>query len=235
MEKLELLSSWIKGSKNTVIFTGAGMSTESGIPDFRSKSGWWKNIDPTTVASTRALKSNYELFRDFYIMRINTLKDCKPHNGHKIIADWEKGKLVNCVATQNVDRFHQEAGSEEVYELHGNIKTIRCQRCSKEADLREFMDKETCKNCGGPLRPNVVLFGESLPYEALNSATKAIEKADLVIVIGTSLQVYPVSQLPGLCKGKKVYINLDVDSQARGFDMIVEGSAGEILSKLNVL
>lgn len=123
--KLSLLASWMKQSKYTVVLTGAGMSTESGIPDFRSASGWWRNIDPTTVASRYALKNQYELFRDFYIMRINTLEGCKAHEGHKVLAEWEKRSLVHCIATQNVDRFHQEAGSRNVYELHGNIRTVR--------------------------------------------------------------------------------------------------------------
>lgn len=234
-EKLDLLASWIKKSRYTAVLTGAGMSTESGIPDFRSKNGWWQNIDPTTVASTAALENQYDLFRDFYIMRINTLRDCRPHIGHRILADWEKQGLVSCIATQNVDRFHQEAGSVNVYELHGNIKTIKCQRCTSSIEVEKFLDKEPCPKCGGELRPNVVLFGEPLPYDELNKTIQAIEKAELVIVIGTSLQVYPVNQLPRLCKGKKVYINLDKNSQANEFDMVMKGSAGEILSRLESL
>ena len=134
---IELLASWIKESKYTVVLTGAGMSTESGIPDFRSKDGWWKNLDPTTVASTYALENKYDLFRDFYIMRINTLKNCKPHIGHKILADWEKRGLVQCIATQNVDRFHHEAGSKNVYELHGNIRTVKCEDCGANGQLED--------------------------------------------------------------------------------------------------
>ena len=126
-----------------------------GIPDFRSAGGWWRNIDPATVASTYALENQYELFRDFYIMRINTLEGCKPHEGHKVLAEWEKRGLLHCIATQNVDRFHQEAGSRNVYELHGNIRTIRCEDCNNAAVLKDF-GKKSCTKCSGKLRPNVV-------------------------------------------------------------------------------
>ncbi len=233
MDKLNLLASWIRQSKCTVVLTGAGMSTESGIPDFRSKSGWWRNIDPATVASTYALNNQYELFRDFYIMRINTLESCRPHEGHRALAQWEKRGLVDCIATQNVDRFHQEAGSINVQELHGNIRTVRCENCGEIEALEDFTGKRPCPQCGGKLRPNVVLFGESLPPEALNNAVSAISRSDLVIVIGTSLQVYPVNQLPELCKGKKAYINLDAVDRYNQFDVVIEGSAGSVLSDLN--
>jgi len=232
---LNQLASWIKESEYTVVLTGAGMSTESGIPDFRSPGGWWRNIDPKEVASKFALDNQYELFREFYVMRINRLKNCKPNKGHIILADWEKRGLVNIIATQNVDRFHQEAGSNNVYELHGNIRTIRCEECGSGAELEDFMEGKSCGKCGGRLRPNVVLFGESLPYDAYNYTVNAISKANLVIVIGTSLQVYPVNQLPELCKGKKAYINMDVDTKHKQFDLVIEGSAGEILSRVDIL
>lgn len=233
--KLSLLASWVKQSKYTVVLTGAGMSTESGIPDFRSANGWWRNIDPATVASKYALDNQYELFRDFYIMRINTLEGCKPHEGHKVLAEWEKRGLIHCIATQNVDRFHQESGSCNVYELHGNIRTVRCEDCNTAAVLKDFMERKPCAKCGGKLRPNVVLFGESLPHEALDNAVCAISKADLAIVIGTSLQVYPVNQLPELCKGKKVYINLDTGGKCSQFDLVIEGSARNVMTKVKIL
>jgi len=234
-KKLTLLASWIKESRHTVVLTGAGMSTESGIPDFRSSKGLWRNIDPRTVASKDALDNNYELFRDFYTMRIENLRDCKPHEGHKILADWERRGFISCIATQNVDGLHHMAGSEKIYELHGNIRTIRCEDCDAPAEMTEFLERKPCPNCGGKLRPNVVLFGESLPYTELYNATQEISKAELVIVIGTSLQVYPVSQLPDLCKGKKVYINLDVDIHSHQFDLVIKGSARDVLTRTNTL
>jgi NAD-dependent deacetylase len=151
------------------------------------------------------------------------------------LGEWEKRGLIHCVATQNVDRFHQEAGSRNVYELHGNIRTVRCEDCNNAAVLKDFLEKKSCTKCSGKLRPNVVLFGESLPYEALDSATGAISKADLAIVIGTSLQVYPVNQLPELCKGKRVYINLDTGGNSSQFDLVIEGSAKDVLTRVEML
>ncbi|MEK4628508.1 NAD-dependent deacylase [Solibacillus sp. FSL R7-0682] len=230
---IETLVEWMKNSNSTVVLTGAGMSTESGIPDFRSQSGWWQNIDPRSVASVESLQHHYELFREFYQMRIEALTNIEPHIGHQILADWEKRGLVALIATQNVDQLHHKAGSEEVAELHGNIVTIRCTSCVKPHTIEHFLNNSVCTYCTGKLRPNVVLFGESLPQEAWNRSFNEIQNADLVIVIGTSLEVYPVNQLPRMARGKLVYINLDVSGSTRQFDLVLEGSAGEVLTKID--
>lgn len=224
---------YMKQSSSTVILTGAGMATESGVPDFRSSTGLWKNIDPRTVASVESLHSNYDVFREFYKMRIKNLNACKPHKGHFILADWEKRGLISLIATQNVDRFHQAAGSLEVAELHGNIVTTRCQSCNKFHTKEQFLSNFNCSYCSGKLRPNVVLFGESLPHEAWNRSLNEIQNADVVLVIGTSLEVYPVNQLPKMAKGKLVYINLEVNANLHGFDAVIEGKAGDILHELD--
>lgn len=224
---------WLKKSKKTVILTGAGMSTESGVPDFRSATGWWQNTDPRTVATVEALESNYSLFHAFYKMRIEHLEKVAPHEGHKILADWERKGKVTLVATQNVDGFHQLAGSQHVEELHGSIRSIRCHYCGKQAEMAAFLQKESCQ-CGGKLRPNVVLFGENLPQASWQKAMVAIESADLVLVIGTSLEVYPVNQLPSMTQGKTVYINLDVAHQVTQFDLVIQGKVKEIVQKLKI-
>ncbi len=228
-----LLATWIKQSQRTVVLTGAGMSTESGLPDFRSKSGWWKNIDPTTVASVEALESNYELFHEFYKTRLKNLQDCQPHEGHVILAGWEAKGWVHAVATQNVDGFHQRAGSQRVYELHGSIRSARCHRCSTKAKIESFISREACERCGGKLRPNVVLFGEALPEEAWDQSLSAIRTADLVLVIGTSLQVYPVNQLPRMTKGKIAIINMEPTDQDEQFDLAIYNKAGQALKLVN--
>ncbi|MFJ7732836.1 SIR2 family NAD-dependent protein deacylase [Lysinibacillus sp. NPDC097231] len=231
---IERLREWVQSSNNTVILTGAGMSTESGIPDFRSASGWWNNIDPRTVATTDALTQNYSLFYEFYKIRIENLEKAAPHEGHKILADWEKRGKVLLVATQNVDGFHQLAGSQKVEELHGSIRSIRCHRCQQAASMDNFLNKVSCSHCGGKLRPNVVLFGEGLPQASWHKTMEAMKAAELVLVIGTSLEVYPVNQLPMMTRGKTVYINLDISQHATQFDITIEGKIKEVLQQLQV-
>ena len=229
---IKTVAQWMKKGQSTVVLTGAGMSTESGIPDFRSQSGWWQNIDPRTVASIDSLQQNYALFREFYQMRIQALGNCVPHKGHQILVDLEQRGFITLIATQNVDQLHQQAGSKAVAELHGNIVTMRCQECSKPHAKEQFLANAICTYCSGKLRPNVVLFGETLPSDAWNRSLNAIQHADVVIVIGTSLEVYPVNQLPMMAKGKLVYINLDQTKDNGEFDLVFIGTAGEVLSQL---
>ncbi len=195
-EEIVTLVVWLQNASYVTVLTGAGLSTESNIPDFRSKDGWWNQIDPRTVATTKALQDQYDLFHEFYSIRINGLSHCKPHKGHEILADWERKGLINAIFTQNVDGFHMAAGNQHVYDLHGSIHKIYCAECSKPASKEPFLKKEKCQDCGGKLRPGVVLFGEMLPEDSWDAALAHISKSDLVIVIGTSLEVYPASQLP---------------------------------------
>lgn len=235
MQAMESLAGWIKASGFTVILTGAGMSTESGLPDFRSRRGWWKNIDPSTVATIDALETDYSLFHDFYSMRLKKLEECRPHEGHYILAEWEKRNLVYSIATQNVDGFHKSAGSSKVHELHGSLRSIRCSGCGKPGTVEGFLGGESCSSCGKSLRPGVVLFGEMLPQDAWECALRDIKGADLVIVIGTSLQVYPANQLPSMTKGRTVLINYDAPSGGSRFDLVVEGKARDTLIRLDRL
>lgn len=228
----ELLFQLMK-SNYTVVLTGAGMSTESGIPDFRSRSGWWRSIDPLTVATVDALENNYDLFHEFYSFRVKALENCFPHEGHQILAKWQRKELIYHVATQNVDALHEAGGSVNVDHLHGSILKYRCHDCGDEASKQQFLNKENCSFCGGKLRPNVVLFGETLPEVAWNNSLYHIQQADLILVIGTSLQVYPVSQLPSMTKGKTVYINKDVSDNQANFDLVIEGSAKDTLVQVD--
>lgn len=230
--KINKLVDWLKNSKRTVILTGAGMSTESGIPDFRSKDGLWRKMDPMKLANVETLKNNYNTFHEFYKMRWEKLSSCRPHKGYDILAKWEKQGLIQGIITQNVDDFHLMAGNENVYRLHGSLNEFRCSKCETISDREKFLNRSSCNNCGGNLRPGIVLFGESLPEKELYGAIDEIDRADLVIVIGTSLTVFPVSQLPDITRGKKVYINKEIPAN-NSFDLNFEEMAGRLLEEVD--
>ena len=232
-EGIETLAGLMKESNNIVVLTGAGMDTESNIPDFRGKDGLWRKIDPRLVASVDTLEENYYMFREFYIERINRLKDVAPHEGHYVLADFEEKGIIKSIATQNVAALHKLAGSKNVNELHGNIRSIRCNNCNQEARIDDFFIKNKCAFCGSSvLRPNVVLFGEALPSDSWNSAQSDIRNSDLLIVIGTSLEVSPVNQLPPLTRGKLTLINNEDVYTYYDFDIKLIGKAKDILIRL---
>ncbi|SER73457.1 SIR2 family NAD-dependent protein deacylase [Salisediminibacterium halotolerans] len=220
-------------SQKTVVLSGAGMSTESGVPDFRSKDGLWFNMKPQDVATVEAFEQQYDTFHSFYQQRIHDLKQIEPHIGHKTIAKWQQFNLVDLVATQNVDGLHEMAGSDPVARLHGSIRTFHCADCQKAVTEEDFLTKQ-CPECGyGRVRPDITLFGEILPQRDWETALHEIKQADLVIVIGTSLEVYPVAELPSLTSGKTVYINKEAPPLASAFDIVLEGKAGEILQAID--
>lgn len=237
---LKLLSGWMRTSSNIVVFTGAGMSTESGLPDFRSPSGMWKNLDPREIASIRALNTNTEIFYNFYKSRIEALKEAKPHEGHYILADWEKRNFIKHIITQNVDGFHHKAGSRYVSELHGSLRLSRCNDCDKEYSGDKMLEKDfpRCEVCSGKLRPGVVLFGESLPLEALETAEEESINSELFIVIGSSLEVSPANYFPAKAKNsgaKLVIINLEETMMDDLADITIKGKAKEVLQELDHL
>ncbi|RST72601.1 NAD-dependent deacylase [Siminovitchia acidinfaciens] len=196
----------LKESKYTVVLTGAGMSTESGLPDFRSSDGLWEKEDPSRIASTDALNRNVEKFFEFYRHRVLGLQDCKPHAGHEILAKWEREGVIHSIITQNVDGFHTEAGSRNIAELHGTLQKVHCQSCGKEYDNDKYVNEQYQCECGGKLRPSVVLFGEMLPEDALQLAAEESEKADLFIVLGSSLTVTPANHFPLMAKQNGAYL-----------------------------
>lgn len=198
---LEAVASGMRqGGAKTVVFTGAGMSTDSGLPDFRSKGGVWTNVDPMELATTSAMRGNYERFHEFYAFRFEQMRDAAPNEGHRILADWERRGLVSCIVTQNVDGLHAAAGSGTIHELHGSVGKVRCMECGSGATQQDFIDGKPCVLCGGRLRPGVVLFGEGLPEDALGASWNAAEEADVFLVLGSSLQVSPANQLPAIAK-----------------------------------
>lgn len=239
MSEIERLADWMRASRATVVFTGAGMSTESGLPDFRSQGGLWRqNRRFEELASTRALEHAYDEFVDFYRWRIQGLTPYEPHEGHRLIAEWQRAGRVQALITQNVDGFHQLAGSPEVFQLHGSLRHIRCQACSHEEDAERFLTEAgpSCPQCGGKMRPTVVLFGEALPGEALDKAEAAARSASLFIVLGSSLLVSPANLLPRIAKAagaRLVIVNREETPLSDRADLCLHASIKDTLVALS--
>jgi NAD-dependent deacetylase len=225
----------IRDNQPCVVLTGAGVSTESGIPDFRSASGIWQRFDPYEVASIDAFRRNPERVWEFYNLRLDVLAEARPNPAHRAIAELEARGLVRAVVTQNVDRLHEEAGSRDVIEVHGSIGTAQCLSCGRrEDDVRPLLPLPLCAACGAVLKPGVVMFGELLPVEAMDRATMLAREAALLLVVGTSLEVWPVARLPDetLAHGGKIAIvNREPTAYDDRAELVVRGSAGEALSE----
>ena len=221
--------------KDAVIFTGAGMSTESGLQDFRSRTGLWANVDPVAMASVEALQHNYEQFLDFYKARLVVPEGVKPNVGHEIIAKWERDGYVKGIITQNVDRLHQQAGSVSVAELHGSLEPVRCHGCGKIAPKDDFIGGKKCP-CGGRLRPGVVLFGEMLPESEIRKAESWSADCKLFIVLGSSLVVSPANFFPRKAKAagaRLVIVNNDPTPLDDMADLVAHEGIGKFLSEAN--
>jgi NAD-dependent deacetylase len=237
-EEIEMLLDLIKKPRYTVVYTGAGMSTESGLPDFRSaKKGLWEEEDPSAVASTDALNKDVERFFEFYRNRVIGVKDCNPHKGHDILAKWESQSIIQGIITQNVDGFHSVAGSNNVMELHGTLRKVHCQSCGRVYGNEKYESETFYCTCGGKLRPSVVLFGEGLPEDIFMKAIDASEKADLFIVLGSSLTVTPANQFPLLAKeqgAKLVIVNLEPTLFDHYADLTIhDQKIGKVLADLD--
>ena len=233
-----MLAKLLKESSRTVVFTGAGMSTESGLPDFRSaRTGLWNKVDPTRLASIDALENNREEFITFYQKRLQSVQDYKPHAGHELLAKWEKMGIVQAIITQNVDGFHHQAGSKNVIELHGTLRTVHCHTCGRCYPSRVFAEGNRTCECSGFLRPSVVLFGEMLPYDAVEQAEVETAKADLFIVLGSSLTVSPANFFPVEAKengAKLVIVNMEETDYDDMADLVIhDRKIGEVLQQVD--
>jgi NAD-dependent deacetylase len=228
------LATILRTSGPAVIFSGAGMSTESGLPDFRSAGGLWRNRRFEELASRESLAHSYDEFVAFYRWRIQMLTEHEPHAGHRVLADWQRRGLVGAVITQNVDGYHTSAGARDVLELHGTLRLCRCETCGAEVPATEFLppNGEACA-CGGRRRPNVVLFGEMLPDAALSAAAEASRRARLFIVLGSSLLVSPANLLPemALATGAPlVIVNRDPTPLGPRATLEIRSAIGEVLT-----
>jgi NAD-dependent deacetylase len=203
--EVERLAELIRGSRSTVALTGAGVSVPSGIPDFRTpETGLWADVDPMEVAHIDVFERDPARFWSYYRPRFQSLGDKRPNAAHEALAELERRELIAGVITQNIDRLHGAAGSREVVEVHGSIETSACRRCDATYGLDQMdplFDADgvaLCAECGGPVKPNVVLFGEMLPAQAMRRAQELAEAAELLICVGSSLAVYPVASLPAV-------------------------------------
>lgn len=202
------LARLLMGAEHAVVLTGAGVSTESGIPDFRSAGGVWEEFDPMEVASMPTFLTEPERFWRFHRPRIDMLSSVDPNPAHEALAELERRGLVKAVITQNIDRLHARAGTRELIEVHGSLDRGVCLRCDARISGDELVaraddaaDGVPLCGCGFPLKSGVVLFGEALPADAIAAAYDHAERADVMLVVGSSLLVAPVSQLPGIVVG----------------------------------
>jgi NAD-dependent deacetylase len=204
-EQLERLAELLRSSRRTVALTGAGISVPSGIPDFRSPgTGLWEKVDPMQVAHIDVFNEDPKRFWAYYRPRFGMLEDKRPNRAHEILAELEDRGMLEAVITQNIDRLHRKAGSRRVVEVHGSIETGSCIGCSATyplARVKTLFDDEgvaRCVECRGAVKPDVVLFGELLPADAMAQAFDLAGRADVLVCVGSSLEVYPVASLPAV-------------------------------------
>lgn len=237
MDKVETLKQWIKDSSRIVFFGGAGVSTESGIPDFRSVDGLYSqkfDYPPETIISHSFYERRSEYFFRFYREKMLPL-GFEPNITHRVLAKWEEAGKLSAVVTQNIDGLHQRAGSKKVYELHGSVLRNYCTRCGKfhSAEFIKESDGIPRCSCGGIVKPDVVLYEESLDQNTIEKSVMAIYNADMLIVAGTSLTVYPAAGLINYYQGKRlVLINRDETPYDSRADLVIHDSLGNVFSNL---
>jgi NAD-dependent deacetylase len=232
------LAELVRESQPCVVLTGAGISTESGVPDFRSPTGLWAQFDPLDYGSIEAFRDDPRRVWEFYAPRFAVLTEAEPNAGHLALAELERRGLVRAVVTQNIDLLHERAGSRNVVEVHGSIRSATCQRCGSSysrddvvAKLEEA-DAPRCDDCGAVLKPDVIFFGEVLPAAAVERAFDLARRARLLLVVGSSLEVHPIAALPDetlRVGGRLAIVNKGPTPYDGRADLKLEGNAGEIL------
>jgi NAD-dependent deacetylase len=239
-------AAWVAAATRVVVFTGAGVSTESGIPDFRGRDGLWRRYDPEDFSYPRFLASGEARRRYWAVGRelYGAMQAAAPNAAHRAIVDLDALGRLDCVITQNVDNLHQRAGTApgKVIELHGNATRVRCLDCGWSGARDEIQarlvageEEPACWTCGGILKPTTVLFGEPMPAAAVQAAEQRARRADCCVVVGSSLSVYPAARLPVIAKeagARLVIVNLDATPLDGLGDVVIPGRAGEIMARL---
>ncbi len=235
------LGTLLRQRQPCVVLTGAGISTESGIPDFRSPTGIWAEYDPMEYATIDAFRRDPVKVWEFYALRFDVLTRAEPNAGHLALAELERRGLVQAVVTQNIDGLHTRAGSQDVIEVHGSIRTAVCLECGERVPLEDVVaalrdqPAPPCPRCGEILKPDVVMFGELLPAGAMERATELAQRAGLLLVVGSSLEVYPVAGLPEeavSAGGALAIVNRGPTPFDHLADVKIDARAGEALSTL---
>jgi NAD-dependent deacetylase len=222
-----------------VVLTGAGISTESGIPDFRSAEGIWAKYDPFEVAHIDAFRRDPARVWEFYALRLDVLASAEPNDGHRALAELEERGLVSAIVTQNVDGLHARAGSKEVVEVHGSLREAECIHCGVRgpmADAVAQLPLPPCPMCGEILKPGVVMFGEMLPAAAIERAQQLAAAARLLLVVGSSLEVHPIAGLPQetlAAGGSLAIVNRGSTPWDADADVVIDAGAGETLGALS--
>jgi NAD-dependent deacetylase len=228
------LAALIRAHQPCVVLTGAGVSTESGIPDFRSPTGLWARYDPMDYGSIRSFRADPARVWSFYALRYEALTLAEPNAGHLALAELERRGLVQAVITQNIDMLHERAGTQELVEVHGSIRTSSCPTCGRTYGIDDVLARLPVPGCdddGAVLKPDVVFFGELLPEAAIDRAYELAQGAELLLVVGSTLEVYPVAGLP-LEARRFAIANVGPTALDDRAVLRVEGKAGEILPAL---
>jgi len=239
MDAIEILEKWISESKRMVFFGGAGVSTESGIPDFRGVDGLYRqeyDYPPEVILSSAFLRAQPAEFYRFYRRKM-LVTDAQPNAAHEKLAKWEQAEKISAIITQNIDGLHQKAGAKNVCELHGSIYKNRCIACGKRYGVRTVLQTEGVPlcDCGGMIRPEVVLYGETLDDKVVTKALRAISQADLLLVGGTSLSVYPAAGFLDAYMGDRlVLINKTPTDKDDRADLILRQPIAALFAKLRV-
>jgi NAD-dependent deacetylase len=242
VQQIEKAADLVAGARYAVALTGAGISTPSGIPDFRSPgSGLWEKVNPMVVASIFAFRLQPQAFYNWLHPMADLFLNAQPNPAHRALADLENMGLLKAVITQNVDNLHQKAGSTKVYELHGHLREATCIRCHKIVPARSLIEKfiadaqvPRCE-CGGVMKPKVVLFGEQLPLDVLMAAQREAEACDLMLVAGSYLEVAPASGIPLLAKrrgARIITINYQLTYLEPSADVVIHEDVAVVLPKI---
>ena len=228
----------LREAASVAVFTGAGMSAESGVPTFRGNDGLWKKFKPEELANFDAFMRNPELVWEWYKQRKRLIASIQPNPGHYALADMQQFHRRFSIITQNIDNLHQRAGSKLVHELHGNIESNYCLECGRSVANEEILRQEEvprCTFCNGLIRPDVVWFGELLPADAWNTSVTDAERAEVFISVGTSGEVYPAAALPSIAKQSGAYVvevNIEPTALGEKADEVIIGKSGDILPRL---